>query len=376
MARNIEEKMEENIRIGITLGDPSGVGAETIIKIFRDQRMLDMATFVLYGASKALSFYKSKVDEGEEVSYNLVRSAAEAQGRKLNLVECGTAELRVVAGEATAESGKVAVESLSRAVEDVKAGDLDLIVTAPINKNAMDEAGFGAVGHTEFLAQQFGGEPLMLMCSDIMRVGLATIHLPVAEVAAALSKELIVKRISQLAKSLREDFGITKPRVAVLALNPHAGDGGLLGREEQEIISPAIRESYEGGVLAFGPFAADGFFAAGTFKKYDAVLAMYHDQGLAPFKTLTPYGVNVTTNLDIVRTSPDHGVGYDIAGKGVADESSMRNAIYMALDIYRSRRREAEYAANPLKHYERARGGRDANVKDLKEFKGNPEAKE
>lgn len=361
--------MEENIKIGITLGDPSGVGAETVIKIFRDQRMFDMATFVLYGASKALSFYKSKVEEAEQVNYNLVRSAAEAHTRKLNLVECGKADMRITAGEASAEAGAVAVQSLRMAVEDVKAGHLDLLVTCPINKNSMDEAGFGAVGHTEFLAQQFGGEPLMLMCSDIMRVGLATIHLPVAEVAAALSKELIVKRIAQLESSLKEDFGVRKPRIAVLSLNPHAGDGGLLGKEEQEIITPAIREAYEGGTLAFGPFAADGFFAAGTFRKYDAVLAMYHDQGLAPFKTLTPYGVNVTTNLNVVRTSPDHGVGYDIAGKGVADESSLRNAIYMALDIYRSRIREAEYAANPLKHYEREKGGRDANVKDIKELK-------
>lgn len=360
-----------NIRVGITLGDPSGVGAETVIKIFRDQRMFDMATFVLYGASKSIAFYKSKVEEAEGVNYTLVRSAAEAQPRKLNLVECGKADMRISVGEATPESGAVAVESLRRAVADVKEGELDVLVTAPVNKNAMDEAGFGAVGHTEFLAKEFGGEPLMLMCSDIMRVGLATIHLPVAEVAQALSKELIVKRIGQLHKSLREDFGVRAPRIAVLALNPHAGDGGLLGKEEQEIITPAIKEAYEGGTLAFGPFAADGFFAAGTFKKYDAVLAMYHDQGLAPFKTLTPYGVNVTTNLEVVRTSPDHGVGYDIAGKGVADESSMRNAIYMAIDIYRSRIREAEYAANPLPHIVRERGARerDMNVKDIKELK-------
>ncbi len=358
-----------NIRIGVTLGDPSGVGAETIIKIFRDQRMFEMATFVLYGASKSMSFYKSKVEDAEQVNYTIVRSASEAHEGKLNLVECGKADMRITAGEASAEAGAVAVESLRRAVEDVKAGSLDVLVTAPINKNEMDEAGFGAVGHTEFLAQQFGGEPLMLMCSDVMRVGLATIHIPVAEVAAALSKELIVKRIGQLERSLKEDFGVRKPRIAVLALNPHAGDGGLLGKEEQEIIAPAIKEAYEGGTLAFGPFAADGFFAAGTFKKYDAVLAMYHDQGLAPFKTLTPYGVNVTTNLEVVRTSPDHGVGYDIAGKGVADESSMRNAIYMALDIYRSREREAEYAANPLKHIVRERGGRDRDAKDIKELK-------
>ena len=351
--------MKENIKIGITLGDPSGVGTETVVKIFRDQRMHEMATFVLYGASKAVGFYKSKVEEGESVNYNLVQSAAEAVPRKLNLVECGKADMRISVGEASAESGAVAVESLRRAVADVKAGQIDMLVTAPINKNAMDEAGFGAVGHTEFLAQEFGGEPLMLMCSEIMKVGLATIHLPVAEVAQALNKELIVKRIAQLQRSLKEDFGVRTPRIAVLALNPHAGDGGLLGKEEQEIITPAIKEAYDGGTLAFGPFAADGFFAAGTFKKYDAVLAMYHDQGLAPFKTLTPTGVNVTTNLSVVRTSPDHGVGYDIAGKGVADESSMRNAIYMAMDIYNSRIREAEYAANPLPHVVRERAHRE-----------------
>lgn len=358
-----------NITIGITLGDPAGVGTETVIKIFRDPRMLEMATFVLYGSSKALAYYKSKVEDGESVNYTLVRSAADAVEGKLNLVECGKGDVKITPGSPSAEYGAVAVESLRRATADVKEGDVDLLVTAPINKNSMDEAGFGAVGHTEFLAGEFGGEPLMLMCSEIMKVGLATIHLPVAEVAAALSKELITKRIAQLDRALREDFGVHKPRIAVLALNPHAGDGGLLGDEEQQIIAPAIRESYDGGILAFGPFAADGFFAAGTFKKYDAVLAMYHDQGLAPFKTLTPNGVNVTTNLSVVRTSPDHGTGYDIAGRGVADESSMRNAIYMALDIFRSREREEEYAANPLKHYERERGGRDANVKDIKELK-------
>ena len=361
---------QNNIRIGITLGDPNGVGAETVIKIFRDSRMFDMATFVVYGPSKALSFYKPVVEGGDQVNYTVVRSAAEAKGKKLHLVECGKADVKITAGEATSEGGAVAVEALRKAVADVKAGLIDVIVTAPINKNCVNGEGFEATGHTEFLAGEFGGEALMLMCSDMMKVGLATIHVPVSEVARQLNKELIVKRIGQLEKSLKEDFGVRKPRIAVLALNPHAGDGGLLGSEEQEIIRPAIVEAYKSGVLAFGPFAADGFFAAGGHRKYDAVLAMYHDQGLAPFKMLTPYGVNVTTNLSVVRTSPDHGVGYDIAGKGVADESSMRNAIYMAMDILESRRREAAYAANPLKHHERERGGRDANVRDIKELKG------
>ena len=357
------------IKIGITLGDSNGVGPESVIKIFRDSRMHELATFVLYGATKALSFYKPTIEGGEAVAYNVVRSAAEAAPRKLNIVECGKGDMRITPGEASAEAGVVAIESLRKAAQDIKAGALDVIVTAPINKNSMNAEGFGATGHTEFLAQEFGGSPLMLMCSEVMKVGLATIHLPVAEVAGALSKELIKERIAQLNDSLRNDFGVRSPRIAVLALNPHAGDGGLLGGEEQEIIRPAIVESYDEGKLVFGPFAADGFFAAGKFKSYDAVLAMYHDQGLAPFKTLTPTGVNVTANLSVVRTSPDHGVGYDIAGKGVADESSMRNAIYMAIDILRSRTREKEYAANPLKHYERERGGRDMNVKDLKEFK-------
>jgi 4-hydroxythreonine-4-phosphate dehydrogenase len=225
---------------------------------------------------------------------------------------------------------------------------------------------FNFTGHTEFLAQELDGTPLMIMTSELMRVGLATIHIPVSEVAQHLSKELIVERIEQINASMRQDFGVVRPRIAVLALNPHAGDGGLLGTQEQEIIKPAIVEAYEAGILAFGPFAADGFFASGQFKNYDAILAMYHDQGLAPFKTLTPDGVNFTASLAKVRTSPDHGVAYDIAGEGKADEQSMRNAIYEALDIVRRRREWSEWNKNPLEHFEREKG-RDISIKDLPE---------
>jgi len=355
----------KQLKIGITLGDPNGVGPETLIKIFRDSRMYEASVMVLYGSSKVMAFYKSTVEEADGVTFNVVRSAREAAPRKLNVVECGPDDLHITPGEATAEGGKAAMVWLQKAADELAEGAIDLLVTAPINKECMHSEGFAFTGHTEFLADRFGGEPLMLMCSDRLRVGLATIHLPVSEVAASLSQELIVKRLGQLSRSLKSDFGISSPRIAVLALNPHAGDGGLLGPEEQTIIKPAIVEAGGNGILAFGPFAADGFFAAGGYAKYDAVLAMYHDQGLTPFKTITPYGVNVTASLPIVRTSPDHGVGYDIAGKGEADESSMRNAIYMAADIFRSRRREAEYAANPLKHYEREKG-RDVSVKDLK----------
>jgi 4-hydroxythreonine-4-phosphate dehydrogenase len=266
--------------------------------------------------------------------------------------------------------GEAAAAALNKAIEELKDGAIDALVTAPIDKEMIQSEEFSYTGHTEFLAKELDGEPLMIMTSELMRVGLATIHVPVAQVAESLSKELIVERINQINASMREDFGVVRPKVAVLALNPHAGDGGLLGKEEQEIIKPAIVEAYEAGVLAFGPFAADGFFASGQFKNYDAILAMYHDQGLAPFKTLTPNGVNFTASLSEVRTSPDHGVAYDIAGKGVADEQSMRNAIYEAIDIVHRRREWAEWTANPLQHFEREKG-RDISIKDLPETEHN-----
>ena len=238
-------------------------------------------------------------------------------------------------------------------------------MTAPFDKETVHSAEFPHTGHTEFLAAELGGEPLMMMCSEVLRVGLATIHIPVAQVSASLTKDRIMCCLDWLRASLKQDFGIVEPRIAVLALNPHAGDGGLLGREEEEVIRPAIVEAFERGVLAFGPFAADGLFASGGYARYDAVLAMYHDQGLAPFKTLSPDGVNFTAGLGRVRTSPDHGVAYDIAGQGKADPASMRQAIYAAIDIVERRRRWAEWTRNPLQPFERDRGGRDVSVRDL-----------
>jgi 4-hydroxythreonine-4-phosphate dehydrogenase len=243
---------------------------------------------------------------------------------------------------------------------------LDAVVTAPINKEAMQGVGFGFTGHTEFFASKTEGRATMIMCSDVLRVALATVHIPVEKVAESLTKESLVEQLHSLRQILKQDFGVVEPRIAVLSLNPHAGDGGLLGKEELEIIKPAIVEAYNDGVLAFGPFAADGFFPAGRFKEYDAILAMYHDQGLSPFKTLTPDGVNFTASLSKVRTSPDHGVAYDIAGKGIAGESSMRNAIYDAIDIVRRRREWREWTKNPLQHFEREKG-RDISIKDLPE---------
>ena len=260
--------------------------------------------------------------------------------------------MRIVPGEPSPEAGRAAVEALQAAVRDLKEGALDALVTGPIDKETAQADDFRYTGHTEYLAAELEGSPMMLMCSDRLRVGLVTTHLPLAEVSAAISRGKITEALDRLARSLVADFGVVKPRIAVLALNPHAGDGGLLGREEEETIRPAVNDAYAAGVLAFGPFAADGFFASGNYAHYDAVLAMYHDQGLAPFKTLTP----------------DHGVAYDIAGRDKADPQSMRNAIYAALDIVENRRRWAAMSADPLQHFERDRG-RDASAKDLPEMR-------
>ena len=262
-------------------------------------------------------------------------------------------------------AGRAAVEALSAAMRDLKEGHLDAIVTAPFDKETVQADDFRYTGHTEYLAAELEGEAMMILCSDVLRVGLVTKHIPVSEIARNITKERIVRDLDTLRRALIEDFGIVEPRIAVMALNPHAGDGGLLGREEQEIIRPAIVEAFSKGVLAFGPFAADGLFAGGGYAKYDGILAMYHDQGLAPFKSLSPDGVNFTAGLSAVRTSPDHGTAFDIAGKDKADPQSMRNAIYAAIDIAEHRRAWAEWTRNPLQRAERDRGGRDVSVKDL-----------
>ena len=354
------------LKIGITQGDTNGVGWEVILKIFSDNRLTELFTPVIYGSGAAAAYYQKRLNDIEPVKFVVVDSAERAQQGRVNLVECGAKELSVTPGKPSKAGGEAAAAALNKAIKELKDGAIDAMVTAPIDKEMIQSETFSFTGHTEFLAKELEGEPLMIMTSELMRVGLATIHVPVAEVAQSLSKELIVERINQINASMREDFGVVRPKVAVLALNPHAGDGGLLGKEEQDIIKPAIVEAYEGGVLAFGPFAADGFFASGQFKNYDALLAMYHDQGLAPFKTLTPNGVNFTASLSEVRTSPDHGVAYDIAGKGIADEQSMRNAIYEAIDIVQRRSEWEEWNANPLQHFEREKG-RDISIKDLPE---------
>lgn len=355
---------DNRLKIGITQGDTNGIGWEVILHTLADARLTELFTPVVYGSQQVAKFYSSTLDKEEgTVQFNVVSSAEEARRGKVNLVECGDAKPQP--GVASKEAGKAAVEALQKAVADLKSGDIDALVTAPIDKEMAQNEEFNFTGHTEFMAANLEGEPMMIMCSERLRVGLVTIHIPVSEVSQSITKEKIISSLTTLRATLKQDFGIVEPRIAVLSLNPHAGEGGMLGTEEQEIIKPAIEEAFNDGVLAFGPFPADGLFATGGYAKYDAVLAMYHDQGLTPFKTLSPDGVNFTAGLNAVRTSPDHGTAYDIAGKGIADPQSMRNAIYAAIDIVRNREQWAQWNRNPLQHFEREKG-RDVSVKDLK----------
>lgn len=356
---------EQRLKIGITQGDTNGIGWEVILKTFSDPRMTEVCTPVIYGSPAAAAFYRKGIADLEEIQFAPVVSAHEARRGRVNLVACGPEELRIEPGKPTAEAGRAAVTALRAAVRDLREGLLDAVVTAPIDKETVQSDDFRYTGHTEFLAAELGGEPMMIMSSNLLRVGLVTIHLPVSEVSRHISKEKILARLRQLRETLRRDFGIVEPRIAVLSLNPHAGDGGLLGAEEEETIRPAVAEAFGQGILAFGPFAADGLFANGGYTRYDAVLAMYHDQGLTPFKTLSPDGVNFTACLSGVRTSPDHGVAFDIAGQDKADPQSMRNAVYAAIDIVARRRAWEEWTSNPLPRAERERSNRDVSLKEL-----------
>lgn len=356
--------MSEKIKVGITHGDINGVGYEVIIKSLVDNRICELCTPIVYGSSRIASDYKANIPGAESFSFNIISSAKEARTKRANLINCVDENLKAEPGVSTKKAGKAAVDALQAAVKDLKAGNIDVLVTAPISKENVQSEDFNFTGHTEFLADALEGEPIMIMCSEILKVGLVTIHTPITKIIDGITQEKIVERLGQLHKTLITDYSIAKPKIAVMALNPHAGDGGMLGTEENEIITPAIQTAIKNKILAFGPFPADGFFAAASYKKYDAILAMYHDQGLAPFKALSPEGVNFSASLPFIRTSPDHGVAYDIAGKGVADPQSMREAIYAAIDIYRSRENYKKISSNPLRKYERDRGA-DVSVKDL-----------
>lgn len=340
----------DRIKIGITQGDVNGIGYEVILKTFSEPEMLEICTPVIYGSPKVAAYYKKALDL--PVSFSIVDSAADAQPDRISLVNCNADEVKVDIGTASAESGTAARQALERVVEEYRQGFVDAIVTAPICKNSIQSDSFRFPGHTEFFEHELGEgrKSLMILMNQSLRVALVTIHEPIAKVASLISKDLIKERIAILNESLKRDFCIEIPRIAVLALNPHSGDGGLLGTEENESIVPAIEEMAAEGVKCFGPFSADGFFGAGDYRKFDAVLAMYHDQGLIPLKTLAmDDGVNFTAGLPVVRTSPDHGTAFDIAGKGIASEQSFRQAVYAAVDIVRSRRNEERIHRNPLR---------------------------
>ncbi|MFZ4463137.1 MAG: 4-hydroxythreonine-4-phosphate dehydrogenase PdxA [Bacteroidales bacterium] len=342
---------ESRMRIGITHGDINGIGYEVILKALGDARMLELFSPVIYGQVKAASFHR-KFTALQELTFNVVKDANQANPKKLNIVNITENELKIDMGKATKEAGDAAYQALELAVQDLKSDKIDALVTAPINKQNIQSVDFDFPGHTEYLSMRFeNATPLMLMVWNTLRVGTITGHIPLKDVPQTITKELIISKIKILNQSLIRDFGIVRPRIAILGVNPHAGDGGLLGSEEIDVVIPALEEARKMGYLVFGPFAADGFFGSGSWTKYDGVLSMYHDQGLTAFKSIAfDGGVNFTAGLPIVRTSPAHGTAYDLAGKGEADEESFRQAVYLAIDIVRSRRNFAEMTANPLKN--------------------------
>lgn len=331
-------KLQEKPKIGITLGDLNGIGPEVIIKALADNRLLQMVTPVVYGSTRVLSFYR-KLMNLEEFNYSQVKSKGQFFPKSINVVNCWEDVIEINPGKPSVESAKGALLSLQKAVEEVKEGIIDAFVTGPIDKSTIHGDQFPFTGHTEYLTHEFKAtESLMLLTGQELRVGLVTEHVPLREVPDLISKERVELKIRLLELSLKNDFNISKPKIAVLGLNPHAGDGGLIGDEENTTIKPVIIDLKNKGKLIFGPFPADGFFAAGQHKKYDGIIAMYHDQGLIPFKSFAfETGVNFTAGLPVIRTSPDHGTAYNIAGKNLADESSMRQAIYLAADIVKHR---------------------------------------
>lgn len=361
---------EKKIRVAITHGDTNGIGYEVILKTFADPAIFELCTPIVYGSPKVAAYHRKALDL--PTNFSIIEKAEDAQNGRLNLLTTFEEEVKVELGQPSKEAGEAALKALDRAMTDYRAGLYDVLVTAPINKNNIQSDMFHFCGHTEYIEQSVGDghKALMILMNDNLRVALVTTHLPVKDIAQAITKEKIVEKATIFHQALKRDLRISSPRIAVLSLNPHAGDGGVIGTEEQETIIPAIKELEEGGVYAFGPYAADGFFGSGMYNRFDGVLAMYHDQGLAPFKTLAlENGVNFTAGLPIIRTSPDHGTAYDIAGKGVADEQSFRQAIYAAIDIWRNRQNYDEPLANPLPklYHEKREDGEKARFTVKKE---------
>lgn len=338
------------IRVGITQGDINGIGYEVILKTFDNTEMFDICTPIVYGSPKAAAYHRKALEM--ETPYNAIDKAEEAMDGKLNIINCNGDDLHIELGTSTVEAGEAAFQALEKAVKDYQNDKIDVIVTAPINKSSIQSDHFRFPGHTEYLQESCGGEEkaLMILCSGDLRVAVATSHMALRDIPEAITPELLEEKLTLLDRSLKEDFNIDAPKIAVLSLNPHAGDNGLLGEEEIKTIAPTVRKMNEDGIFCYGPFAADGFMGSGKYADFDAILAMYHDQGLVPLKTLAMNdGVNFTAGLSIIRTSPAHGVAFDITGKGVADENSFRHAIYAAIDIQRNRNMYNQARRNPLR---------------------------
>ena len=363
----LKDKKQNKIRVAISHGDLNGIGYEVILKTFNDSRMFDSCTPVVYGLSKVGSYHRKTIPN-MAIDFNLVKNCSSANPKRLNIINVSNEDVKVELGQSTNEAGNLSYIALEKATEDLSNG-CDVLVTAPINKDNIQSEAFKYPGHTEYLAEKFAkDEELMILASKALRVAVVTGHIPVSKVAETITKDLILRKLNIFEQSLKRDFGIRKPRIAVLGLNPHAGDNGLLGKDELEVVTPAIDEAKEKGILAFGPFPADGFFGSDDFLKFDGILSMYHDQGLTPFKIISfEDGVNFTAGLSIVRTSPDHGTAYEIAGKNKAMPDSFRAAVFMACDIFLKRKEYDAINSNPLKEakQERFKRERDISAKEL-----------
>ncbi len=359
--------MSNLVKVGITHGDSNGIGYEVLLKAFSDKRMTELLTPIIYGSSKVASYHR-KVLNSRSVPFNMIDSCHEAKGGRVNFINVVQQDVRVEIGKPNETSGEAAYVALEAAVEDLNKLDIDALVTLPINKDSIQGENFSFTGHTDYLENRTSNDKrrckaLMILASESLRIALVTTHLPLSEVSPTITKDLIIEKIRTLNDSLKRDFFIDNPRIAVLGLNPHAGENGLLGTEEEEIIQPAIEHCLDRNIICSGPYSADGFFGSNRYKEFDAVLAMYHDQGLIPFKTISmDSGVNFTAGLPIVRTSPAHGTAYDIAGKNQASEESFRQALYMAVDVYRNRVAFDEASKNPLRKAFFERGSDDEKL--------------
>lgn len=343
---------QDTIRVGITHGDINGIGYEVIIKTLSEPHMLEVCTPIIYGSPKVAAYHRKALNI-EGVSFNHIRNVGEAHPKRINIINCIDDNIRVELGKSTREAGESSYNALDAACTDLEQGLIDVLVTAPINKDNIQSENFVFPGHTEFLAERFKtNNYLMLMVSETMKMGVVTTHMPLSEVSKYITKDSVLSKLRILARTLQQDFSVSRPRIAVFGLNPHAGDNGLLGNEEIDAILPAIVQAKKEGIIALGPFPADGFFGSEDYRKYDAILAMYHDQGMIPFKlTSFEHGVNYTAGLPVIRTSPAHGTAYAIAGEDKASPESFRQAMFLALDVYKSRILFQEISKNPLKSY-------------------------